>query len=418
MVAQGPQPHALIPTHPAAAGDGRRLVVALSLVLALWLAVLLALGGLVALFGRGDRFNIAGWELTHLADELVKHTMTAPFQRAASPADLRQFFALEAEATSLRARLITQPDATAQIQLDADERRIAGLRLRVELRFEQAIGDAARQAGLTTSVPLFGSAGLLWPPVAVALVQPPHILIVSPRTRIALESTTLLQSDLSRAQAARIERTAEERPNTSALVDQIGGLGSYPSIDDESDSPLDLIQTTAHEWVHEYLAFHPLGARYAQSDDMTLINETVANLVGRELGSAAFAELGLPLPAPAQPRAGAIDFDRTLHTLRLEVDQLLAQGRVDEAEQRMNETAALLRANGYAIRRINQAYFAFYGSYGDTAASSNPLGGEIVSLRRLSPSLAAFVRSVQGIAQPADLRRLLRQVGGAQAGAP
>jgi hypothetical protein len=254
---------------------------------------------------------------------------------------------------------------------------------------------------------VFSGVRLVWPPVAASFSVPPHILIESPRDHIRLQSATLLRTDLSDARAAQIEQNAE-RSNVSALVDQIGGLGAYPSIVDQDDSPLGLMQTVAHEWMHEYLVFHPLGARYGVSDDMTLINETVASMAGRELGSAAFARLGLPSSPPASATSRpAIDFNQTMHNLRLEVDALLAQGRVQDAEDRMNATQRLLAANGYGIRRINQAYFAFYGSYGDNPASSNPLATEVDSLRKFSPTFANFIHRVQNVSTPADLQRLL-----------
>jgi hypothetical protein len=75
----------------------------------------------------------------------------------------------------------------------------------------------------------------------------------------------------------------------------------------------------------------------------------------------------------------------------------------------MDETQKMLAANGYQIRRINQAYFAFYGSYGDSGASSNPLGGEVQVLRRLSPDLKTFLHRVEDVSHPADVGRLVRQ---------
>ncbi len=378
------------------------------LVLALWAAPVLAVGAVAGLAGSGERFNVVHWELTRLTGFALNRFSGIFARRAASNDELLRYFDLLRQARAAR-RAAFAGDATGASRAAALQVQAETLRPLVEARFEDAVARAARDAGLIERLPVFGGVSFVWPPPAAGLSVPPHILIISPRDHIALESTQLLRSDLSDADAARIEANAEKGGKISALVDQIGGLSAWPSIVDQDDSPLGVMQTVAHEWMHAYLVFHPLGARYGQNGDLTLINETVANLVGRELGSAAFASLGLP----AQPQSAAntppsIDFNKTMHDLRLEVDQLLAQGKIDEAEQRMDATQKLLAANGYAIRRINQAYFAFYGSYGDSPQASSPLGGEIETLRRQSPSLAAFVHRVQNVSSRADLERLLR----------
>jgi hypothetical protein len=337
--------------------------------------------------------------------------------RSASDAELLRFEGLVAAADDLRrdphsrsAAVFTYGSGKSADQLAAQAEKI---RPAVEARVGETIAAEAARLGLQVRLPLFSGVSFIWPPVLTGLSVPPHILIISPRDRIEETSATLLRTDLSAADAARIEQQSEQQPNTSALVDQIGGLGAYPPIVDERDALRDLFKTAAHEWTHDYLAFHPLGVRYAASGDMTLINETVANLVGAELGGAAYASLGLPAlpaaPTPAANPGGAppLDFNTTLHTLRLQVDDLLARGKIDQAEQQMNTTAALLRANGYDIRRINQAYFAFYGSYGDSPAASNPLGVAVQQLRRSEPNLAAFLHAVQNVRQPGDVTRLL-----------
>ncbi len=78
-----------------------------------------------------------------------------------------------------------------------------------------------------------------------------------------------------------------------------------------------------------------------------------------------------------------------MHATRVRVDELLAAGRVEEAEQYMEERRALFVENGYMIRKLNQAYFAFYGSYADQpgATGSDPIGPALRELRYYSPSL-------------------------------
>ena len=389
-----------------------RVIAVTGTVFALWAVVLLLVAAGAGLIRQGDSFSIVNWELTGLTRFVLHRTTDGFLNHTASNAEIRQYFSFQSRVRSERSLLQAAPaqgDGSLQSAYVADVRTAARLRPRVQARFENAVAGAITSAGLVERLPLYSGASFVWPPVAAGFRVPPHILITSPRNRIELDDTKLLRSDLSQAEAERIERDAEKK-GMSALVDQIGGLGAYPSIVDDEDSPAGLMQTIAHEWMHEYLIFHPLGARYGVNNELTLINETVAELVGRELGSAAFNSLGLP---PAPPQASSIaphrlDFNKTLHDLRLAVDVLLKDGKVDEAERRMGETQQELAADGYTIRRINQAYFAFYGSYGNNAAASSPLGAKINAIRRLSPDLKSFVRRVQDIANPADLDRLLR----------
>jgi hypothetical protein len=98
-----------------------------------------------------------------------------------------------------------------------------------------------------------------------------------------------------------------------------------------------------------------------------------------------------------------------MHALRLEVDRLLSEGKIGEAEALMEEKREFLAENGFYIRKINQAYFAFHGLYGDTPASSSPIGPKMQELRQLSPSLGDFIRSVAEITSEEELDRLLAE---------
>ena len=46
---------------------------------------------------------------------------------------------------------------------------------------------------------------------------------------------------------------------------------------------------------------------------------------------------------------------------------------------------------GYPLRKLNQAYFAFHGSYALSPGSIDPTGPQIRQLRAASPSLKAFL---------------------------
>ena len=68
----------------------------------------------------------------------------------------------------------------------------------------------------------------------------------------------------------------------------------------------------------------------------------------------------------------------------------------------------LNRTHGYAIRKINQAYFAFHGSYADSPSggSVSPVYGQLIAVRNNSESTAEFLRAVREIKSAAELEQL------------
>jgi hypothetical protein len=88
---------------------------------------------------------------------------------------------------------------------------------------------------------------------------------------------------------------------------------------------------------------------------------------------------------------------------------LLAEGEVERAEAYMEERRAFFVENGYAIRKLNQAYFAFYGAYADTpgATGDDPVGPTVVALREQSDSLRDFLRRVAPVTSFEQLQEQL-----------
>lgn len=399
---------------------GFQLVLVALAVLAFWLGALLAAGYALNAVANGQQFNVVLW----IGSQLSRTWLNRPAQRLgggfgpADDAQLSEFFgetaALSAAERDLAyAQATGQSTITAEHEVNARQQSLGALAPAVQERLKQEVGAVLQQQGLSTSSPLFGSLQFLWPPIAFAYTQPPYVLILSRRDRVELVSTTLLRGDLTDAQIQHLEADAERR-GYSALVDRIGGVATYPSIVEEDDTYVDTLELISHEWTHQYLFFHPLGVRYFASPAMTVINETIANITGRELAS--LEQTRYPGPpvsstvrSSAPPPDPSVNFDRTLHDLAVQVDSLLAQGKEDEAEQRMNDTQQYFAQHGYYIRKINQAYFAFYGTYANTPASTNPLGPQIVGLRRRYASIGDFVHAVQNVTSPADLRKLLAQ---------
>jgi hypothetical protein len=141
---------------------------------------------------------------------------------------------------------------------------------------------------------------------------------------------------------------------------------------------------------------------------METINETVADTVGDELGPRLMDVFyGEDWKGDTETSPKTFDFNKEMHAVRLAVDQYLEQGEIEEAERFMEERRQFIYQNGYYIRKINQAYFAWHGSYGGSPASVSPIGKQIKELRERSSSLGEFLRMVDGISNPDELQELL-----------
>jgi hypothetical protein len=68
-------------------------------------------------------------------------------------------------------------------------------------------------------------------------------------------------------------------------------------------------------------------------------------------------------------------------------------------------------ANGYHLRKLNQAYFAFHGSYAVGPGATDPIGDKLRALRQRSPDLASFLRVVERVTSVAQLDAALATAG-------
>jgi hypothetical protein len=134
-----------------------------------------------------------------------------------------------------------------------------------------------------------------------------------------------------------------------------------------------------------------------------------------ELTAASFSDSGLTaLPKDRlQPDDPApFDFRAEMHTTRVRADELLAAGKIEEAEAYMEQRRQFFWDNGYAIRKLNQAYFAFYGAYADVPggpAGEDPVGPAVRALREQSASLADFVNTIAGMSSFEELLEAVNQ---------
>jgi hypothetical protein len=293
---------------------------------------------------------------------------------------------------------------------------------KVEKIIELQIRNVLVQEGIRN--PLENSIRFLkfnFPPIDFTLAKPPYVLIISPRDKIEIDDSIMLIQNLTTEEMETIENETEKL-GVSALVDEIGGLGAtFPTfVNLKSDLRYTIIVAT-EEWFHQYLAFTPLGWRYVLHElgihrdyDLVTINETVASLVAKEVGSMVYDKFYAAYDKQdeindedeQEPSSTDFDFNAAMRQIRLNVDELLAAGEIDQAEEYMESQRQFLVTKGYYIRKLNQAYFAFYGSYAASPTSVNPIGSEIVQIREKSPSLSRFINDISKVTDMAELEKL------------
>ena len=63
---------------------------------------------------------------------------------------------------------------------------------------------------------------------------------------------------------------------------------------------------------------------------------------------------------------------------------------------------------GYNLRKINQAYFALYGIYAESAGSVSPIGEQLREFRSLVPSTGDFVKEISQISSYSEFLEELK----------
>ncbi len=276
---------------------------------------------------------------------------------------------------------------------------------------ERQLTESIARLNLRTSLPLFNDVQVAWPPADVEFDEPLRVLAISPRSEVRLVRSVLLTADVERDAFERIEAIVEADGEWSAWVTPIGGVALYPAPIVASRDYLRTLQIMGHEWTHHYLAFHPLGLSYGNGSDMRAINETVADIVGDELGEAAATLWEPSIETVDNSEWGAVrsETDPILRALRLDVDELLREGKVGAAERRMEAVRLQLIDLGRPFRKINQAFLAFRGGYGASPSSASEWGHRLLELRASSDSLAHFLETVRVIDTPQYADQLLPQ---------
>ncbi len=379
----------------------------------------------------GLRFNFFTWEVRALAGK-VAYGLLSPQRYMSDEAQSRFVLSyLDDVAESNRLsreidHIYTDPSIEDPEAASADVRAsFAALRLKMDK--EGPIAEAILQSQVSQVLANggLGEMASILPPVEGTFTPLPYVLVVSPRAVIESLNQQQLVAGLTAAQQNDIETAVmDAEPDMSAYVTDIGGLAAYPAMLLESSSIDWVTNVVSHEWTHHYLEFHPLGWNYMRSSETRTINETTAELIGGWAGQQVMLryydplldrtkELPQPLVAPAsQPGGGGdgFDFNAEMHHTRVVVDGLLAEGKVKLAEQYMELQRRYFVDNGYQIRRLNQAYFAFHGAYASTpggAAGADPIGPLVRRMWALSAEPSDFLRSIAPVTSLQQLQSVV-----------
>ncbi len=380
-------------------------------------------------YTRAIEFDYVSWTTQALGLKLEHLGLGAAayLDPEARTAQVRGYLAQIEQASNLRSELertladpnLSDPQLAAQplmLELDRLRAELESLRPIAEAVLQEQVSDVLADWGL-------GIGGAALPPVSFRFSRLPVALVVSPRDVIRQDANIQLVPDLDLADQIELEQAVEHGLDVSALVVPIGGLSTYPTMVMETPALDWLSETIAHEWVHHYLAFRPLGLAYSSSPEMRTINETVASIVGREIGLEVLSRHypdRLPTP-PAPPSETPLpggeatppvfDFRAEMRETRVTVDELLAEGKIEQAESYMEARRAVFWQAGYRhIRRINQAYFAFYGAYADVSggpAGRDPVGEAVRTLWARSGDPVGFLRQIAWVTSFDRLQQLL-----------
>lgn len=377
-------------------------------------------------FTRPREFNFLVWTVDALTQKLEQFGSGIPgYVPDGERQDLvRTYFELLEEVRRLEGKLTQiiadpaseNPETGQRViirERDAIRDRLVRLQPVVEALLQEQVGYVLMELEIET-------AGAPFPPVAFHFTQPPVALIVSPRHIIRQDANISLDPALTLEEIMTLENQVEAGMDVSTLVVPIGGVGIYPTMISESTSLVWVTEVIAHEWVHNYLTLRPLGLNYEKNPELRTMNETTASIIGKEIGRRVleryYPDL-VPPPVveseterPQEVEPAVFDFRAEMRETRETTDALLAEGRIEQAESYMEARRQFFWENGHPIRRLNQAYFAFYGAYADEpggAAGEDPVGRDVRKLWTLIGTPREFLNVIAWMNDYADLQEII-----------
>ncbi|MDD4873731.1 MAG: hypothetical protein PHE15_01985 [Dehalococcoidales bacterium] len=377
------------------------------------------------------RFSLIKWELNALSYEIEDFILDNDKYTANDSPVVIEYFAftntirgLEYHISLVKDGIETGDLISLQNQLEELKGQRDSIKKDVEKIIEQQIRETLIQLNISSSLG-DSNISINFPPVNFSLEFPPHLLVVSPRDKIERIKEVILIQDLTLVEIDDIESAVTEL-GYSATVLEIGGMATFPSFVTDNAGLQFTINAAVEEWLHQYLFFKPLGFLYGLQliglpvdSDIPTINETVVGIASNEVGAMIYQkyyesyfntqnnEAEVETAAEAENEEEKFDYYAEMRQIRIAVDNYLASGKVEEAEAFMEEKRLYILDNGYYIRKLNQAYFAFYGTYASYPSSTNPIGDELRELREQSSTIQEFLDRVSSITNRDDLLNAL-----------
>ena len=364
------------------------------------------------------RFSILEWEFANIGSKLWKKLTNSShqFHNDQVPSEFSNFVCLQQEIGTLYTEMKyaiakngSYHESTSVLANDLNKLRTQQRDLNsfIEHFLENMVEDSIASHGIGYEI---GS--MHFPPVAISFAPLPKLLITSPRSGISRLENVLLSPDITMQEIVALENTIEATSDLSVVVVDIGGIATYPAMISSVSSVQHTLNLISHEWLHHFLAFRPLGQHMLKSRDMNELNETVANIFGDTISKELMTTYSSILKIPAcssnlSQGSASFDFRQEMRLIRKGVDELLSIGHIDQAEAFMEKKRLFLVSKGYPIRKLNQAYFAFHGTYTDHPAAVSDTFNKLVELQKRYSSLQDFIWAVSDSSSYQEFLRLV-----------
>ena len=280
------------------------------------------------------RWGLIEWEATHFLDKWryrLEQAIPWHVPPAAEELVLEEFFQLSHEIEDLEQELSQlaadepaenpRAEEAASHLVDLNKKR-SRIKPQAEERLEAEVSAILSEEGFESRF------NLIWPPVDIELINPPSVLILSPRNVIERQKDFVLRPRLDLKSRQELEDRIFREQDMSALVVNVGGIATYPSIVNIEAGLKRALGIAAHEWLHQYWFFYALGRNYARDSETTTLNESAASLASEELNRRVYKSVtGEPIEQPQETNqtpttdTGGFDFRESMHETRLPYGQ-------------------------------------------------------------------------------------------------
>ncbi|MBN85934.1 MAG: hypothetical protein CL885_00240, partial [Dehalococcoidia bacterium] len=105
------------------------------------------------------------------------------------------------------------------------------------------------------------------------------------------------------------------------------------------------------------------------------------------------------------------DYKAEMRRTRQKLEALLSVGSVEDSQIYLEDRRRFFVNQGYNIRKLNNAWFAFYGSYADSGGSISPIESQLRFIRLQSIDLRDFLSKVKQIDEVGQLEKIAMGLG-------